>query len=514
MKKNILTALAGVAILLLSGCDSFLDRTPLSDLSPGNYFKDKAEMNNWNAGIYDAFQKALSRNQVLWGEVRSDNVHTTGYAADWIYMNSLTPSRSESSWIDIYKCITRCNVGIESYPTIPNILESEYAPYIAQCYGMRAYMYFWGLRVWGKMPLVNEIWDGSLNTINVPRASIEDVRQQILDDIDRALSHFGSDVSDRYYINAATMHALKTDLHMWFKEYDKALDASDYFIGNSNFALSQGETEWKNMFTNPSASKEVIFSMSWNYEYNGANSGWPGQLGASNTNNGYQMSRPIFEEFIDRLYSGEGADSRFWNTVDTVKLYYNNSRLPLTYATYSATGIQKCIKYSPVDLAREYDSSNGVYKSYYEVLNTTDSSHELIMYRLANIMLLRAEALNGLGRGDEALEIVNTIRSRVGYLKDAAEEVVHPGDKYEIESIILLERQLEFYAEGCRWFDLMRTDRLVEVMDEVYPERQQAVGVPITGFGHEGTKYWPVYYREFESNSKLSGDQNPPYTER
>ena len=33
---------------------------------------------------------------------------------------------------------------------------------------------------------------------------------------------------------------------------------------------------------------------------------------------------------------------------------------------------------------------------------------------MANIMLLRAEALNKLNRGDEALSIVNDIRSRVG----------------------------------------------------------------------------------------------------
>ena len=72
MKKYIILAFA--SLLALSSCESFLDRSPLSDLSPSSYFKDKAEMKNWNAGIYDAFQSALSKRQVLFGDVRSDNV--------------------------------------------------------------------------------------------------------------------------------------------------------------------------------------------------------------------------------------------------------------------------------------------------------------------------------------------------------------------------------------------------------------------------------------------------------
>lgn len=167
-----------------------------------------------------------------------------------------------------------------------------------------------------------------------------------------------------------------------------------------------------------------------------------------------------------------------------------------------------------MDPDREYDNANGIYKSYYEILNTTDCSQGLIMYRLGNIMYLRAEALNQLGRGEEALDIVNTMRQRVGYLKDAKTEVGSTGNKYEVESVILEERQLELYGEGCRWFDLMRTGRLVDVMNEVYSARQANAGVTVTGFGHEGTKYWPIYYREFESNKALAGDQNQPYTER
>ena len=516
MKKYIVLAFAG--LLSLSSCESFLDRSPLSDLSPSNYFKDKAEMKNWNAGIYDAFQSALSKRQVLFGDVRSDNVAGTTYEDKKIYMNALMSNISEASWEPFYTCISRCNVGIEKYPTIPNVLESEYAPYMAQCYAMRAYMYFWGTRAWGKLPIVTKSWDGSLDNIAIPRSSLEDVKKQILSDIEKAIGYFNliSDQTDKYYLNKDAMYALLTEVYMWYNDYQQALDASAHFVGHKSLALANGEIDWKNIFTNPSGSKEVIFAMAWNYETDGALSGWTQLLGASNTNNGYRMSEPIFDEFIDRLRSGEGTDARFWNTIDTVKIFYDAARVPLTYASYSAGvgSVNKCIKYSGIDPERVFDTDKLIYKSYFLVLNTTDSQFDLVMMRMANIMLLRAEALNKLGRGDEALTIVNDIRKRVGYLKDSKTEVSSVSNVNEVEKIILDERQLELWGEGYRWFDLMRTGHLVEVMDPIYSARQEASGVTITGFGDEGTKYWPIHYGEFESNKALVGDQNAPYTER
>ena len=498
----------------LSSCEDFLDRAPLSDLAPETYFQDKAEMSNWNIGIYDAFRSALYQKQIVYGDIRSDNCETTSYAQNWIYMNALEPTQSLSSWADFYYAISRANTGIEKYPTIPGILESEYAPYMGQAYGMRALMYFWGTRVWGKMPIVTSTWNGDLENMMISRSSLEEVKTQIYSDIDKAIEYFKiTNTSSKFELSLAAMYALRVEADLWYKQYQDALDDSEYFIDNSNYELVEGETEWKNIFVAPDDSKEVIFAMDWDYAAMGANSGWPGQLGASNTNNGWQISEKLLTEFIDRKYSGEGADSRFWNTLDTVKLYYNGGRYPLVYANYSTSGIQKCIKYSSIDPKREFDSSNQVYKSQYAVLNTNDCEQKLVMSRMANIMLLRAEALNQLGRGEEALDIVNRIRNRSGYLKDAKTEV-NASIKTDVETVILLERQLEFYGEGQRWFDLMRTNRLEEVMGPIYSQRQMNAGVTVTGFGHEGTKYWPIFYKEFESNTALAGDQNQPYTER
>ncbi len=503
--KKVLYIIVCLGLLSLESCNDFLDLSPVSDLSPETYFHDKAEMGNWNAGIYSAFQSALQRNQTIFGDCRSDNVETTGYIDNKIYMNAVTPSMSESNWQAFYQCITRCNTGINKYPTIPNISESEYAPYMGQAYGMRAFMYFYGTRVWGKMPLINEVWDGSLESINTPRASLEEVKEQIFSDINTAINYFSiANTGSPYYLGLAAMHELKLEAYMWYNDYQNALAESEYFMNNSNYSLAGNAEDWKKMFENPTGSKEVIFAMNWDFTNNGASSGWPQTMGATNTNNGYQISRALFEELIDRLYSGEGADARLWNTVDTVKLYDNGNKVPMSFAHYTVSGIQKCIKYS----IKEEGSS------YYKVLDTTDAEIRQIFMRLANVYYLRAEALNKLGRGSEALDIINLLRNRVGYFKDAKNDVVNVNNQKEVEKLILLERQIEFYGEGQRWFDLMRTGTLQEVMDPVYSLRQENAGVTVTGFGHEGTKYWPIYYREFESNTALKGDQNQPYPER
>lgn len=513
--------------LSLASCNDFLDKEPVSDLAPGNFFQTTEEMANWNAGIYTSFQSALSERQVLFGDVRSDNCEKVqNYANTNYYMNSIPPTDGAASWQAFYQTITRANTGIKMYPSIPGVTAAQLAPYMGQAYAMRAYMYFWGTRAWGRMPLVDREFDGDLSSVAEPRASLDAVRDQIFSDIESAIQQFAvANTSGKFYLGMSGVRALKVEADMWYGRYQDAINDSEYFVNNSDFSLAKDEADWKNIFEKPDASSEVIFAMHWDYTANGANSGWTKNMGADNTNNGWMLSEKLYSKYVDRLRCQDdhpewGTDARFWNTVDSVKLYYNAGRLPITYTMYdnmtseaSNRGITNCIKYSSEDPARSLDASLGIYKSKWKVLSTQDCEQKLVFMRLANIMLLRAEALNQMGRGEEALEIVNAIRSRVGYVKDAHLDA-DPADKAQVEDLILEERQLEFYGEGQRWFDLMRTGKLIEVMDPIYRTRQEEAGVNVTGFGNEGTKYWPVYYREFESNTALKGDQNPPYTER
>ncbi|WP_234735789.1 RagB/SusD family nutrient uptake outer membrane protein [Tellurirhabdus bombi] len=499
-------------LLTTAGCENYLDRAPLADLSPNTFFATRGDMRTWVAGTYDAAQEALNGNQAAhleWGDLRSDNYGNTGYGDTRVYMNAIDASQSQWDWQYLYRVIDRCNVGIARFPTVPNLLPNDYNDNVGQCYGLRALMYFYAIRVWGAVPLVTQPWDGDLGSSRVARSSVEDIKKQILSDLDEAMARLALDVSGprKFYFNMGAARALKTDVHMWFKEYDKAVAASDYFVGNTNYALVANDKAWKDMFTNPAASTETIFNLHWAIDLTDGTNAWAQRVGASNTNNTYRVSQTIFNEFVNRRHSGKGADGRFWNSIDTVRLWRNGNRVPVSYNHYLLDGIQKCVKYSAVNPNRATAADD-----YWLVLSTNESFVQVPIYRLADVLTLRAEALNQLGRSSEALTIVNNIRRRVGYLADAATEVATT-DKKAVEGLILKERQLEFMCEGKRWFDLQRTDRLLEVMDPVMRQRQEEANVTITGFGDIGRALFPIFYREFEANPALKGHQNPPYTE-
>lgn len=90
-------------------------------------------------------------------------------------------------------------------------------------------------------------------------------------------------------------------------------------------------------------------------------------------------------------------------------------------------------------------------------------------YRYADILLLRAEALNKQQRQEEALELLNMIRERAGLSLKTMADFTNTSDRtLAMEDAILQERQLELLGEGRRWFDLIRTGRAMKVMNDYF----------------------------------------------
>ncbi|MNE50560.1 SusD family protein [compost metagenome] len=136
----------------------------------------------------------------------------------------------------------------------------------------------------------------------------------------------------------------------------------------------------------------------------------------------------------------------------------------------------------------------------------------LTMYRLADMYLLYAEALNGNNDLPNALKYLNFVRKRAGvpeYL--VADPLV--ATKEAMEDAILNERQLELFGEGKRWFDLVRTDHVKKVMDPILIRRQLDAGnLETPGFVDPTRRiYWPVHRNVLNSNTKLK--QTPGYTD-
>jgi hypothetical protein len=180
-------------------------------------------------------------------------------------------------------------------------------------------------------------------------------------------------------------------------------------------------------------------------------------------------------------------------------------RRGITYDTTIANALQRIIqvwKYYPID------ASTGKPV----VPSRAQNQARLPLYRWADILLMRAEALNW-GNNDKtgAIAIVNQVRTRVKAGNVNAANYNNFTTQLDVETAILDERQLELFAEGKRWFDLVRTGRVVAVMDPVVKHRQQLLGIGQTGFSDPRKILWPI------SRDALTRDplliQNPPYSD-
>ena len=541
-----------IACLMVSGCEKFLDRTPRSDLSKDGFFGSRKDINLWQTGIYVKLQDAMNSGHFVWGDLRSDLYGQTGpsYVDRRTYTNNLDASMGAYSWQNLYALIAQCNSAIENYPNVTGAGPADYNDPLGQAYGLRALAYFYAIRVWGEVPKIDQSWDGIVGSSRIPRSPVSDIKELIQSDIDQALVRLNSNVTGdrKYYFNRAAAYALKTDVHMWFHEYDEALEASEWFFTDNNlntFKLISNMDDYRTIFIEPTSSTETIFTLFWDTtESSGCD--WCGILGSKggtgvSVNNWASISRSLFNTFVGRIRSGNGTDARFVANYDTVGIYNlvgtAGNRPPIRETTHWITTTansfkNKNIKYSPRPTGNVPTAQN---TGWYTVLPLTtaegspDGRCKILapLYRIADVYTLRAEALNKKGRRGEALQLVNQIRQRVGYTLDANLEQKPDNLTLEamgldfitteedwVEWLILEERKLEFIAEGRRWFDLVRSGWVIDVMDPVYTARQIELGADITeatGFGHSGRILAPIVTREFEANPALIGHQNKPY---
>ena len=528
--KNIALLFFGLMFLLpQSGCKKFLEQDPISTITPESFWKDRNDAMTWRAGVYQSLQTTLRSNWFDWGEVRSDNIQTagTGNAQTKLMNNVLSANDADinaiTNWSGLYRTISLCNYGIKYYPEmIINNYEqgaTEYADYLGQCYGIRALLYFYGLRVWGRIPLVNEPVEALSQPNMFARAEIADVKVQILNDIEESLKYIGNNTGQKYYMQKGAVYALQTDVYMWFKDYDLALIASQNCITQSGNQWVSSAQQWKNIFTDPVNSTETIFNLYWDNIESGGGAGFCQKLGSASNTNQYRISTAIFTQLLLRTdpVTEKKTDGRYFLSFDTIS--YNS---PALYE--AAAGQVKFAKFAPFDpTAVRPDGQPG---GAFQLEGNTDCNVKMPVYRFADVMLLRAEALNRTGNPQGALDIVNRVRNRVGYMVNA-ELSDYTGDVTEaIERTILTERQYELLGEGKRWFDLCRIgntydfsnngyEYLREVMNPILQARMGAVPYDNNALVPNGMGriLYPINSEVFNSNPKLRGDQNPPYDE-
>jgi hypothetical protein len=150
-----------------------------------------------------------------------------------------------------------------------------------------------------------------------------------------------------------------------------------------------------------------------------------------------------------------------------------------------------------------------------DLIAAGDSYTHWFVYRYPDVLLMKAEALAQLGRGQEALAIVYTVRTRANALS-ATDDHPDPTSVDQVSQFILEERAREFMFEGKRWYDVLRYVRRNNYAQISYLLNMVAGIVPANTVHTTQAKmqdrnshYFPIYFYELQTNKNLV--QNPFY---
>ncbi len=532
MKKTIMILIASV--LLLSSCmDEFLDVQPVSDLSTEKFWKTDDDVRSALNSAYGYIQTTYNYGFSSWYEGRSDNwaplssTNTLGTT-----FNVLTNQMGPSNWTGWYSIINVANYSMHYIPSTPVSDEIKRRHFIAEAYFLRAFAYFNIARIWGDAPLVIKP-TLTVNDIEYPfKSSQAIILDQVRMDIDSAFAKAdidgtlsGSRAVDRAKFSVAALYALATDYYMWMHEYQKALDYSkplNFFMNNTTMALN-ATADYPKLFTPTDAisQTENIWLLKWDY------------INQNNTINNAVWSFMIPTSpsytFSSWFYSGSSYKAEFLPSLNKklnngwmFDVYYKGDKRKAYTLDTVAGGSSQATQYVIASaVSKTIWKYNGGIKA-----TSADQAknYPVILYRYADILLLRAEAYNRLGDLTNSLAELKKVRDRAGLLATNVKiNEYYPGAginqtravtdytadgpngmSNQLELDILKERSIELLGEGKRWFDLMRTGRAMDIMNDYYDFALTITStVKLNKYTDEKQLYWPVFYRNVNTNPNL-----------
>jgi starch-binding outer membrane protein, SusD/RagB family len=479
-----------IIILLMSlliSCSKWLELIPPEGLIREEFWKTKEDV---EAVVMGAYETMASMDELFffYGELRADMV-----AGDYnqndnqkkIAESNIYPDNYLCDWSSFYKVIDYCNEVLKNAPLVKKIdntfTDYKLKGYLAEATFIRSLCYFYLVRIFKDAPLVLEPTETDESDFYIPKTDGDEILTQITRDLDEYRNYAASDsytsLSEiKGRASKAAFDALLADIALWRFDYEKCIEYCNRIQTVKNIVLMPG-TKWFEMYY-PGNSLESIFEFQFDNSLNQNNSTYDlMQRYSYNYDPSNKTIKMFAREFAIELIRGEDSSIKKYGEDDFIIWKYVG-RAPDGNTT--RTGIDQ-------------------------------KSCNWIVYRLADVMLMKAEALSQLKRFPEALEIINTIRQRAD-----VPALTIANSQTAFEDAILEERALELAFEGKRWFDLLRMGRrnnyarktkLIEIIIQNVPSTQKRIlAAKLTNpLGW----FLPIYESEIERNKNLV--QNPYY---
>jgi hypothetical protein len=476
-------------ITLAFSCDDFLDTKPLSNGvfidetdEGGPIYANASELESALSGAYADFKNEyFMLDYFVNGDAQSDNAYAGGDDPDNFQLRGfdIDPSNNNVSrdWGYLYGTIGKVNRVRNNADSVRDAaLTTQRRNEIkGEAAFIRAYIYFQMVQLWGEVPLVTEEVT-SINVDNIEeiypllfpeRATVAEIYEQIIVDLEYALANVRTTAPNKEFATKGAANAMLAKVYATIEPHDwnKVSEYCDAVIAGGYTLVGEYTDLWSmNNNENENTTESILEINCYNWD-SGGNWG---------------------------VYMFDGTDWKKFNTPtnDLVAAYEAEGdviRLNANVRFADVTGVWTD-QYWPLNhypFINKYQDFSG--------------AQNFILIRLADILLLKAEALNELNQVTEAAALVNQVRARVdlGPTPAATQDAM----RLAIEN----ERRLELAFEGHRWYDLKRTGRAIPVINALEDGSGTNLGYVLT----PEKMLWPIPQQELDKNEKLT--QNDGY---
>lgn len=436
----------------LVACEKFLDEKPQSDLTKENT-ETKEQVSAYSSvsdakselnGVYALFKADIYEGNAFYiGDCMSDNCYIGGDGVSEEQLDNLNVSATNSviatSWSQFYAIIGSATNVIENVKLMDSSLidDATRAQIIADAKFARAWVLFDIVKYWGDAPMTLQLIP-SITVDNIDkwypimypsRTSEEEIYAQIISDLDEnTIKNLPSKSAGAFCGTQGAAYGLLAKVYATMgkkseRDYSKVVDMCDNVIKQGYSLVPDFESLW--------------------------------------TVDGKFSSESIFE-----MYFSDTAEQHNW--AYWVLLSDVSGDVVVSWRRYCTPTQDLVAKF---DKEKDVRYKSSIYwtavpydtywpaKNYPLAYKIRQKESDIILLRLADILLLKAEALVELNRPKEALIIVNDIRNRAG-LSGLSLSLSVAEARLAVEN----ERQLELLFEGQRWWDLIRNERMEEVM--------------------------------------------------
>lgn len=578
---NIIKTSLTVSLTLtaMTSCNDFLTITPSDKTVLEDYWQKGADVDEMVTGAYKSMlDEGLIERLIVWGSFRSDEMERqktyNNTDLDNINAINLLPGNPYNSWDALYKVINNCNIVLNHAPAVvdidPDFTDGDLQVVRAQMLSLRSLCYFYLVRTFRDVPYSTEAFEHDDQNLLIPQSAPADVLQHCIDDLLEAEKYayrsgtFGSNNWKNVgIITRDAIYAMLTDIYLWrasmthnTADYQAASDYAGKCIsskvsqnsGNTQteiatadnpYHLETGQNALYRIFGLGNDSRESILELQFDGN-NNANNAVCKYYFKSGGKTGDAHGRLTATQLYNATDNNANTDNgqKFFATSDDYRFW--NNIFDANNHDETQFDIRKMIEIS-ASVVEPVENGKGVTGT----LRSPDNfAQNWIIYRLTDVMLMKAEADVQLAAGDNdkttlrrAFELVKAVndRSLKSQSKDSLKFDNFAG-RNAMEQLVLAERARELSFEGKRWYDLMRysyrhmegTDASRTLYDidptgAAYPKlydnmlklilRKYATGGDAVSYKmkNEAYLYFPISQTETKVNKLLH--QNPVYIE-